>query len=627
MWARSLNESCSYLMSQIFQIGNLNSGMIRPITFKSPAATQSPAIIQRPDNFTRLHFSGSTAKNETPPAATPSMHEFIGQGYHDHETEHAGFMLSNAIQQCLLSMIDMDQNYNPCLSKSVLEIGCSSGTSTKPMVTALAQREMDEEDESGRPSMPWLVRYDAIDIDQGAIKRLNEEMARLKREKPDAKAYTNCLSKVNGMVADAMRYIPEGTAYTHAVMQFALSHFDAAGKSYLLDHLMKIVDIGGMDVYPDHTGSPVKHHDMARGAIIITDEFLPHYNNDKNEQEALWKHHGAVIYDALVKGNDVLAELELEALYSGLHKTGDFKVPCKEFEDTLWRKGLTYEKYKTFPLVGDLTPHPVETPPPGTTQHELQANEIWQKSSRALFEATRDNKPSPGNLQLPQQPRELLHQLIQQFKQAGVNTLRPTPKPTDTLIQYRDYEKLNEYNVTHKPVPENEEWGVFTYKIIRDVNVVPTRKRHQEFSEIAAQADSPEQMAALILKKHRDKGFEYQSKIPLDNCMWRYVLTPENKREEFVLSCMDDLHRDASVWHQAKGADIPDFHSLQKPEVAEAWQAKVDFSKKALKIVVDTLLNDDAAIRENVERRDKAAERTHMLRAELARDEWVFHPW
>lgn len=633
---KSANSSVAPSMTSCDSFSRIYSG--------KSAESQLVKAMKKYDSFTRMRFG----TNFEAPAPTPSMDQFIGQDYHDHETEHAGFILANALQVAILTSIDMDQNYQPCMYPHVLEIGCSSGTSTKPMLEGLARferKELEEQQELARilgsqtetaidERLSWLRRYDAIDIDQGAIQRLNFDLQRLKQDKGD-NVYTHCSSKVKAMVADAMRYIPKGKAYTNAVMQFALSHFDAAGKSYLLDHLSKIVDLGGTKVYPEHEINSIEHNLIGRGTIIVTDEFLPRYTNDQGEQDALCKHHGAVIYDALIKGNYRLAELELEALYSGLHKIGDFKISCHEFEDVLWRKGMEAVKFKTFPLVGDLIPQPEANMPKTATEKERQANQLWIEHSAKIFDAVKANKPTPGNLQLPQAPRDALHKIIETFKSSQISHLRPTLKPGDVQLNYRDFPT---YDVTYKQEFQ-EEWGVYTYKIRFDVNDAANRKRHQEFSYIAESCNTPEKMAGTILEKWTGKDLKYQDEIEWSNSMWRHKPSQEEYLQEFVFACLDDIDRPANRWHFAMGDVIPTYHQLNHSGSATNWQEKVDFSKKALQIVVDRILaehselvipnyvNGDNHLGALVTEYNELTKRTHISRSELLRNLLVFHPY
>jgi hypothetical protein len=349
-----------------------------------------------------------------------------------------------------------------------------------------------------------------------------------------------------------------------------------------------------------------------------------------------------VIYDALIKGNNTLAELELEAMYSGLHKTGDFKISCHEFEDFLWRKGLEFEKFKTFPLEGrsvrhpleghlvkhhlesDLVPHPLDSIPPKSKPKERQANRLWQQYYRELFEATRDLKPTLGNLQLPDKPRQLLHALIDKFQEAGLQNLRKTPKPGDIVVYFERMLLL--YSMKHQqPERKEDEWGVYTYRIKGDINYVPTKMRHQEVSAIAATAKTPEELARALIDHMQHQRFRYYDSIYRLGKNKHYY-TPENMTLAFVLSCLDDIELPPNRWYAAMGETIPDYQTLQKPDVAKAWQAKVDFTKKALQIVAKQLWPTDKELAAQAEEHDHVSKIYRIPRAERLRAH-ILYEW
>jgi hypothetical protein len=92
------------------------------------------------------------------------------------------------------------------------------------------------------------------------------------------------------------------------------------------------------------------------GRFIIGCEFIPEYQfkNEREWRDALERYHGHIIEDAERKGNSHLAELERQALKSGLNRIGDFKVPVKVYEDTLNRHGLrTMNSHKIGPVRED----------------------------------------------------------------------------------------------------------------------------------------------------------------------------------------------------------------------------------------------------------------------------------
>lgn len=397
------------------------------------------------------------------PEPTPVMNKFINlKNYAIYEQQHAGWVLSNAIKAHILTHGETHPDIGLSMANpNILEIGCSSGTSTIPLVKELCRHD--------QKLGTAFQHYDAIDIDPEAIQILNMQLNELAQGVNDNNPES--LAKVRALVADAMRHTPEpGKRYTHAVMQFALSHFDQKGKTYLLDHLVNTLNLSPVITHKPY-GAPLYREEMdlpldRKGYILITDEFLPGYGDDgKKEPAALWKHHGAVIFDALTKGNFELAELELEAFYSGLHKIGDFKVPCKDFESMLFRRGLTFRKFKTFPLKDDMIPFDSEKPPCRLSKGHKTANEIWQAHHREIFEAASRCKPTAENMAVPEEPRQKLRELIEKFKAAGVTNLRKTPKPGEIEVTDEALKTMAREERKRLGEAEADQWGVYTYQI------------------------------------------------------------------------------------------------------------------------------------------------------------------
>ncbi|MEO0935953.1 MAG: class I SAM-dependent methyltransferase, partial [Cyanobacteria bacterium J06641_2] len=88
------------------------------------------------------------------------------------------------------------------------------------------------------------------------------------------------------------------------------------------------------------------------GLLIVGDEFLPPHNpNDFDAwQAALRTYHNHIIDIALAQDEKILADLEREALNSGLKKKGDFKVSCSQYEKFLSTNGFAFTHKKIGPL-------------------------------------------------------------------------------------------------------------------------------------------------------------------------------------------------------------------------------------------------------------------------------------
>lgn len=87
------------------------------------------------------------------------------------------------------------------------------------------------------------------------------------------------------------------------------------------------------------------------GIFVVGDEFLkPHNPEDRNARQiALKDWHYYVIEKAEKAGEKVLANLEREALISGLEEIGDFKVTCEQYEEFLSKSGFSFKKEKIGP--------------------------------------------------------------------------------------------------------------------------------------------------------------------------------------------------------------------------------------------------------------------------------------
>ncbi len=81
--------------------------------------------------------------------------------------------------------------------------------------------------------------------------------------------------------------------------------------------------------------------------FLVGDEFLREHDtsDEESRKAALLRYHGHIIDIAKSQNEQVLVRLEQEALESGLHRIGDFKVSCGEYEQALHRAGLKYNRF------------------------------------------------------------------------------------------------------------------------------------------------------------------------------------------------------------------------------------------------------------------------------------------
>lgn len=87
------------------------------------------------------------------------------------------------------------------------------------------------------------------------------------------------------------------------------------------------------------------------GIYIMGGEILPYYSNSKEREEALYKYHCYIINKALRDRNFEVAQIEINALKSGIFMQGDFKRHEKLFEEEMSLGGLKLiSKKKIGPL-------------------------------------------------------------------------------------------------------------------------------------------------------------------------------------------------------------------------------------------------------------------------------------
>jgi SAM-dependent methyltransferase len=71
------------------------------------------------------------------------------------------------------------------------------------------------------------------------------------------------------------------------------------------------------------------------GIYIMGGEILPYYSTKEERIESLYTYHCMIVNQALREGHFRLAQLEIDALESGIHMTGDFKRHEALFEEEM----------------------------------------------------------------------------------------------------------------------------------------------------------------------------------------------------------------------------------------------------------------------------------------------------
>jgi SAM-dependent methyltransferase len=327
------------------------------------------------------------------------MSQFIShQEYARFEHLHPGWL--GAVQVAARTLRAF---FNDKRQFRVLEFGCGPGTSTCELVRQF------REDSDGA-----AVSVDAIDNDPNSISLLQRRASAL--------GY----SEISAVLADDVASLsgPKRDAFLSV---FALSHLRPNAQAALLKRVHQLTECG---------------------FGIVADEFIP---TGVPLEEAYWTHHSAVIFDALIKGNLELARLELEALHSGVHGIGDFKVSIQEFECALENAELMWFRVRLFPLTHHLVPSRYSSEP-----LERRAQSIWEEGSKRLRNAV---KQPPGSRSLFPQERaySILDDIFSALSNGGCDRLRSTEIETSLDIGTLSFDS------TEAGTEEFAGSGVFAY--------------------------------------------------------------------------------------------------------------------------------------------------------------------
>ncbi len=76
------------------------------------------------------------------------------------------------------------------------------------------------------------------------------------------------------------------------------------------------------------------------GIYIMGNELIPKFKSEPERKKSLKLYHNFIIEKALQEGHKEVAEIEKKALYSGLHKIGDFKFHEKILEEGMENAGF-----------------------------------------------------------------------------------------------------------------------------------------------------------------------------------------------------------------------------------------------------------------------------------------------
>jgi len=219
--------------------------------------------------------------------------------YDQHEEKHAYYVDMMAEMSRILSKHRGD-DAKPC---RVLELGAGTGIFTKRLAKI--------------PN----IQIVAVEIDVQCFQILEHNI----QNYPSVEL-------VNG---DSCTYHHQEAKFDYIVSSFADHHIKTEDKHRYLQNVRR-------NLQPD-------------GLFIVGDEFLrPHNPKNHDDWEAALKdYHNHIIAIALEQGEQILANLERDALKSGLEQNGDFKISCTQYEEFLTHTGFTFDCKKIGPLNRD----------------------------------------------------------------------------------------------------------------------------------------------------------------------------------------------------------------------------------------------------------------------------------
>ncbi|MDZ7958027.1 MAG: methyltransferase domain-containing protein [Aulosira sp. DedQUE10] len=218
------------------------------------------------------------------------------EDYDQHEEKHAYY------QEMMNRMINMLLEHRGEVAKPyrVLEVGAGTGIFTKRLAKI--------------PNIDLV----AVELDWVCFHRLKHSIDNY-----------NSVKVVND---DSCTYVDPVGQFDCIVSSFSDHHIKPKDKKQYFQNL--------------------KQNLASKGIIVVGDEFLASHDSNDNDarQVALKNYHYHIIEIAEKEGASVLAQLELDALKSGLEGIGDFKVSCEEYEDLLTTSCLRFAKEKIGPL-------------------------------------------------------------------------------------------------------------------------------------------------------------------------------------------------------------------------------------------------------------------------------------
>jgi 2-polyprenyl-3-methyl-5-hydroxy-6-metoxy-1,4-benzoquinol methylase len=153
---------------------------------------------------------------------------------------------------------------------------------------------------------------------------MTEELAKLDFVDLDAlELDSECCAILQQHTSQSGCNVIQGDAVTFSKPQ----HYDLIVSTFAHDHIN----------YDQSTlfAKTIKQNLRKDGIYIMGGEIIPLFTNEESRAEALYKYHGFIINKALRDGHFEVAQIEINALKSGLHQVGDFKRHEEMFEQEM----------------------------------------------------------------------------------------------------------------------------------------------------------------------------------------------------------------------------------------------------------------------------------------------------
>ena len=193
--------------------------------------------------------------------------------YHAVERSHPFYV---EMTDEILKLIDKHQNTQKD-GLEILELGAGTGLFTEQLV-----------------QIP-RTQIDALELDSSCVELLTKHVA----------------GKARVIQGDAVKY-SKNQKYDVVVSTFAHDHIHYDLANNFAANIRKNLKKGGI--------------------YLMGGEILPLYLTPAQRREALFQYHGYIVSEALRQGHYALAQLEINALHSGVNMVGDFKRHERLFE-------------------------------------------------------------------------------------------------------------------------------------------------------------------------------------------------------------------------------------------------------------------------------------------------------